>query len=139
MALSAFDDKTHTPQDAELAEMLGRTSRLWEDLRTHVAGEYASVTESWVFSGQKYGWALRLKSKKRTVLYMIPCRRHFLAAVVFGEKAVRAAHQSDLPASVLEAIDSATKYAEGRGIRLPVRNKQNVATFKKLAAIKMAN
>lgn len=56
-----------------------------------------------------------------------------------GEKAVKAAHESDLPISVLKVIDGATKYAEGRGMRLEVRSAEDVRNVEKLAVIKMAN
>jgi hypothetical protein len=139
MALSAFDDKSHSPRDRELAETLGRSGGLWKELRAHVSSRYEPVTEHWGFSGQKAGWALRLKRKQRTVLYMIPCRRYFIVAFVLGEKAVRAAHQSDLPKALLDAIDSARQYVEGRGVRVEVRNKKDLRIVVKLAAIKMAS
>ena len=56
-----------------------------------------------------------------------------------GERAVKAAHDSCLPDSVLTVIDEAPKYAEGRGIRIEVRNKKDREIVKELAAIKMAN
>jgi uncharacterized protein DUF3788 len=57
---------------------------------------------------------------------------------VLGEKAVKAAHEDDLPGSVLKIIDNATKYKEGRGVRLEVRNGRDVRNVEKLAAIKMS-
>ena len=118
MALSAFDDKSHLPNEKDLAAMLGPTSALWDDLKAHLASQYEPLTEQWNFSGKNYGWGLQLKQKKRTVLYMTPCQGYFLASFALGEKAVQAAHQSGLPDSVLSVIDSARKYAEGRGVRL---------------------
>jgi hypothetical protein len=70
---------------------------------------------------------------------MTPCRGYFLASFALGEKAVKASHESDLPAWVLETIDTARPYAEGRGVRLEVRSERDVATVVKLATIKMAN
>ena len=139
MALSAFDDKSRLPNERDLAEMLGPTSALWNDLKAHLASHYEPLTEQWNYSGKNYGWGLQLKQKKRTVLYMTPCQGYFLASFALGEKAVQAAHQSDLPDSVLSVIDSARKYAEGRGVRLEVRSKTDLESIKKLAAIKMAN
>ena len=139
MALSIFDDKSNRPQADKLAEALGRTSRLWDQLRAFLSSQYDPLTEDWGFSGQNWGWALRLKHKKRTVLYLTPCKRHFLVGFVLGEKAVKAAHQTDLPASVLDSIDSARKYAEGRGVRIEVRTKKDLSTVEKLATIKMTN
>ncbi len=139
MALSAFDDKLNMPNETNLSEMLGRASALWDDLKTHLESQYEPLTDKWNFSGKNYGWGLQLKQNKRTVLYMTPCKGYFLASFALGEKAVQAAHQSDMPDSVLSIIDSARKYAEGRGVRLDVRSKRDLENIKKLAAIKMAN
>ena len=137
VALSAFDDKSEEPGAKALETMLGRTSAHWDRLKTHIATEYSPLDETWNFAGAKWGWSLRLKQKKRTVLYMTPCKRHFLVGVVLGEKAVRAAHDRGLPDSVLALIDGATKYAEGRGVRIEIRRRQDVEIVKKLAAVKM--
>jgi hypothetical protein len=138
MALSAFDDPTFQPQDGDLAEMLGRTSGLWNELKATVSTLYAPVDEVWSFSGAKYGWSMRLIRKKRTIVYMIPCKRHFLAAFVLGDRAMEAARHADLPAGVMTSIEAATKYVEGTGFRLEVRNKKDLGAMLKLAAIKMA-
>jgi hypothetical protein len=139
MALSAFDDRERKPGAGDLERMPGRTLTHWTSLIAHVADRYAPVDQTWNFAGEKWGWSLRLKRKKRTVLYMTPRRKHFLVGFVLGEKAVRAAHGSDLPGTTLDIIDLAKKYAEGRGIRLEIRNRNDLETAKKLAAIKMQN
>lgn len=139
VALSAFVDKSKMPNERTLSEVLGRASALWDDLKAYLSSEYEPVTEHWNFSGKNHGWGLRLKHKDRTVLYMAPCKGHFLASFALGEKAVRAANESGLPDSVLEIIDGAPKYAEGRGVRLVVKSKKDLENVKKLAAIKMAN
>jgi len=139
MALSALDDKARKPRPADLAETLGRSHIHWKSLTAHLAREFPPLTQEWNFAGAKWGWSLRLKQKKRTVLYMTPCSKHFLAGVVLGEKAVKAAHEARLAAPVLALIDAATKYAEGRGVRIEVRTKKDLAGVEKLAAVKMAS
>jgi len=69
---------------------------------------------------------------------MIPTRNQFTAAFALGEKACLAARESGLPAFVLEAIDAATKYPEGRGLWLEVRSRRDIESVEKLARIKMA-
>jgi hypothetical protein len=138
MALSAFDDKSKRPKPGDLEKTLGRTFTHWDNLIKHIAAEYSPLEEKWGFSGAKWGWSLALKQKKRTVLYVTPCEKHFLVGFVLGEKAVKAAHESRLSPSVLAMIDSAKKYAEGRAIRLGIRNKKDLDNVKKLAAVKMA-
>jgi hypothetical protein len=139
MALSALDDRSKTPDAGKLARVLGRSSSLWDTLIADLQAEYDPLTEKWSFSGAKYGWSLGLKHKKRTVLYLIPQRGYFLVAFVLGGKAIAAAHESDLPPAVVKAIDGAKQYPEGRGVRLEVRKKKELAAVEQLAAIKMAN
>jgi hypothetical protein len=137
--LSAFDDKSRPPHDDDLATTLGSTFVFWNELKRLIASRFTPLSMEWGFSSKKTGWGLRLKREKRTVLYMTPCEGYFMASFALGEKAVKAAHENDLPVSVLEIIDSAKKYAEGRGVRLEVRNAEDVRNVEKLAVIKMAN
>jgi uncharacterized protein DUF3788 len=139
MALSAFDDKSKQPQEDQLRETLGKTFTHWNELRRRIGARFPSLSVDWGFSSKKSGWGLRLKREKRTVLYMTPCKGYFLASFALGEKAVKSAHDSDLPVSVLKVIDTATKFAEGRGVRLEVRSAEDVRNIEALAVIKMAN
>jgi len=138
MALSIFDDESKPPKDAELAIALKDTFLFWNELKKLIALRFNPLSTEWGYSSKTTGWGMRLKNKDRTVLYMTPCEGYFLASFALGEKAVNAAHQDALPASVLKVIDSATKYAEGRGVRLEVRNGRDLRNVEKLAAIKMS-
>ena len=139
MALSAFHDKSTTPSDTDLSLVLGRTKTHWDNLITHIASEYPPLESTWGYAGAKWGWSLRLKQKKRTVLYMTPCRKHFLVGFALGEKAVKAAQNVPLPDEVLTIIDEAPRYAEGRGVRIEIRNKTGLGYAKQVADVKMAN
>jgi hypothetical protein len=139
MTLSAFDDKLKTPQPRQLAAMLGSAFVFWNELKAMIENRFGPVSFEWGFTSKTTGWGLRVKSEKRTILYMTPCEGYFLASFALGEKAVKAAHQSDLPTTVLKIIDSAKKYAEGRGVRLKVGSARDVRNVDKLAIIKMAS
>jgi hypothetical protein len=139
VALRAFADKSQEPQAAELHEVLGRSGARWDELVAFLESEFAPLTVSWGFPGAKWGWSLRLKQRKRTVLYMTPCERHFLVGFALGKKAVQAARAVPLDKSVLALIGAAPKYAEGRGVRLEVRTKSDVESVKQLAVVKMAS
>lgn len=139
MALIIFDDKSAPPSDEAVVEALGRTSKLWNDLKADLRAQYDPLTEKWGFSGKQWGWSLSPKHKKRSVLYLSPRRRHFLAGMAFGDKAVQAAHQSDLPREILDMIDAAPKYVEGRAVRLEIRIRKDLAIVTKLVAIRLAS
>jgi hypothetical protein len=137
VALSVFVDRSEPPDDKELKGALGKTYALRTDLQKAIAGQHAPLTIEWGCASKSAGWGLRLKKEKRAVLYMTPCKGYFLASFALGEKAVKLAHESGLPASVLKVIDEAPKYAEGRGVRFEVRTKSDVQNILKLVAVRM--
>jgi len=139
MALSFFDDRSVPPAEDALHAALGAAAPLWQDLRARIGRRFSPLVETWGFSGKSTGWGLRLKRGERTILYMTPRQGHFLVSFALGEKAVKAAHGSDLPPAVLQVIDRAPKYAEGRGVRLELRGLDELAAIETLAEIKMAN
>jgi len=132
----SFDDKAKAPDGKALTQGLGSSKKLWDEFVRHIAVEYSPVTEAWGFYK---AWSLRLKQKKRTIVYLLPRDNHFLCAFVYGGKATEAARQAKLPTAAMTAIEGAPVYAEGRGFRLEVRTAKDLATMKTLAAIKMAN
>lgn len=136
MALSAFTDKAHKPTDRDLRSLLGRSYTAWVRLIELVSGRIDHISQVWAFTSASTGWGLRLKRIDRVVLYMTPREDHFLVSFVLGEKAVVAAHTHELPAPVLKAIESAPKYAEGRGVRIEVRQVREVLALGTLAEIK---
>lgn len=137
MALSVFDDKTRPPNDDELATVLGKVFPTWQRLADQIFAAFPGAFAEWGFTSKSTGWGLRLKTDKRTILYMTPRERSFLVSFALGEKAARAAQDAGLPASVLKTIDNAPKYAEGRGVRFEITTASQIRSIAKLAQIKM--
>jgi hypothetical protein len=138
VATSVFDDKAQQPTEADLARALKGSFGFWNELKERMASRFTPLTFEWGFTSKTTGWGLRLKHKERIILYMTPCEGHFLASFALGEKAVHAAHKVNQPSSILKIIDSAKKYAEGRGVRLKVTSARDVRHIEKLAVIKMS-
>jgi hypothetical protein len=133
-----FIDKSRPPTEADLARVLEGSFAFWNELKERIASRFSPLTFEWGYASKTTGWGLRLKHKERIILYMTPCAGHFLASFALGEKAVQAAHEAKLPSSLLKVIDSARKYAEGRGVRLKVTSTRDVRNIEKLAVIKMS-
>lgn len=139
MTPAFFVEKSQQPTSPTLHSALGSKAGLWQEITRGIREQHAPLTEEWVYAGKNYGWSLRLKQRKRAVLYLTPLAGGFRASFAFGEKAVRAAHESALPQTILTVIDEAPKYAEGRAVRLEVKRASDVKYVLQLAAIKMAN
>lgn len=139
MALSIFDDRATPPTEQTLAQALGKAAKAWALVKEQVERQCTPFREEWAFAGAKFGWSLRLKRADRVIVYMTPGQGQFLASFVLGEKACAAARAARLPAGILTLIAEAKKYAEGRGIRIPVKTARDASVVGKLAAIKLAH
>jgi hypothetical protein len=136
VALSGFTDKSHQPTGRDLRSILGKSYPAWVRLIELVSDRISPISQVWGFTSASTGWGLRLKRKDRVILYMTPREDHFLVSFALGEKAVAAARTRKLPANILKAIESAPNYAEGRGVRLEVRQAREVSALAILAEIK---
>lgn len=139
MLLNAFIGRPRPPTDPELANALGTSKKLWDSAIAELAAELGVAVQEWNSYSPKAGWSLRLRVKKRVILYLSPCQGCFRASFALGEKAVLAAHQSNLPAKLLKLIDEATRYPEGTGVRFEVKTSAELKAVKMLAQIKLKN
>ena len=80
-----------------------------------------------------------MKDKKRAIIYFLPRDRFFKVAFVFGEKATAQVLASGIAPAIKSALEQAKAYAEGRGIRIDVRDGAGLTDIKKLIEIKLAN
>jgi len=136
--VNAFIGRTVVPTAKEVDAVLGATAELWDQLVEWLA-EQGAATQEWNSYSPKAGWALRLKVKKRNIIYLGPCDGCFRVALILGDKAVAAARHSNLSKSTLKLLDEAPRYPEGTGLRLMVKAAKDLVAIKKLALIKLAN
>ena len=136
---NAFIGKLTQPTPKELAGKLGQAKDLWNDVVTNVASECGITEKEWNCYSPKAGWSLRLKHKKRNIVYLSPCAGSFRVAFILGEKAMRVAKNTPFPAKFAKLIAEAVRYPEGSAIRLEVTSAEDVAFVKQLAKIKVEN
>ena len=139
MSVSVFEDKAIMPDNKMLAKALGKSNRLWQDIKKHLKAEYGELIEEWKFYGQKSGWILKMLRKKRNLFFFVPIKDSFQVSFIFGDKAVAAVEKSDLPKKLITELKDARKYAEGRGLRIDVKSSADVENIKKLVEIKVNN
>ena len=73
---------------------------------------------------------------KCSLIYLIPLDACFKVNFVFGEKAVAAAGDADLPDSIAALISQAKPYVEGRSFTFDIKTEADVDVVKKLVEIK---
>lgn len=139
MLNNAFIGKKEPPSSEELSAALGPSTKLWEELVSGMEADHITDGREWNSYSPKVGWALRLKHKKRNILYLGPREGTFHACLVLGGKAVKAAHEGKLPARAIKLIDTGKQYPEGTSVRLDVKTHADVEIVKKLALVKAKN
>jgi len=132
MEPNAFVGKKTRPTSRELALALGDALPLWKKLQ-----EELQLTPEWNSYSPKAGWSLKLNDKKRTILYLSPCKGCFRASFALGDKAVDAAKSSNLPKKVMKLIAEAKKYPEGTALRFEPVNPADLTSITTLARIKL--
>lgn len=136
---SFFTDKTKQPTETDLKKALNKNFDAWITLAEFTKESYPRATEEWKFSGEKYGWNFGIRDKKRTLIYLLPRDGFFKAAFVFGPKATGIILKSDISDDIKGELRAAKVYAEGRGIRIEVKNKTILNDLKTLITIKIGN
>ena len=137
--MSALDDRSAPPSDEAVRGVLGAAAPVWDDLKAAVATAHAPVEGEWAWGGKPYGWSLRLKRRKRAIVYLTPCSGYFRAAFAIGGKVAAAAPAAGLAAALLRAIAEAPRFAEGRAVRLEVRSQGDLTNVLAVAALKMSH
>jgi hypothetical protein len=138
MDTSIFTDKNLKPDEAALKSALGKTFKNWQKIHKYVHSEYKDAFDEWSMTGVKYGWSFRIKDKKRVIVYLLPRDKYFKAALVFGQKATDEIMSSKVDKEIKDELNAAKVYAEGRGIRIDVNDK-NVKDVLLLIDIKLRN
>lgn len=125
------------PGEAELKSALSKTYPYWKTIEEFTLNAKPAAKGNWHFSGAKFGWSYRISDKKRVIIYLLPRDKFFKCAFVFGGKAYNAVMESDVSDEIKNELKAAKPYAEGRGIRLEVKNKAPLNDLQKLVTIKI--
>ena len=136
---SIFVDKNLKPTTKDLEKGLGDTFHIWKSFEDFTKKNYPDATCEWNFSGEKFGWSYRIKDKKRVLIYLLPRDRFFKTAFVFGQKATSQIMESDISESIKTELKIAKANAEGRGIRIEIKDQSNFEDIQKLIKIKISN
>jgi len=135
--MSIFLDKSKQPNDKLLAEALGVTYKYWKELESGLENLHGPLAEEWKYYGKTSGWTLKLLLKKRNLFFFAPYDKYFRIAFVFGDKAVSAIEKSDLPSTMIRELVTAKRYVEGRGLRIEVMKRSQIADIIKLVGFKL--
>jgi hypothetical protein len=134
---SVFNEPKSVPDEDALKNALGETYKIWRRILQYTLDLHGNTHSEWKYSGRKFGWSFRISDKKRVLVYLLPRAGFFRVAMVFGNKAFEHIQQSNVSESIKLELTQTTNYAEGRGIRLEIRDENKWTDIQSLIQIKI--
>jgi hypothetical protein len=104
-----------------------------------VLSKYPYGISEWNYPGKKYGWSFRIKDEKRAIIYLLPRDGYFKVAFVFGDKAIKVIMDREISEDIKNKLSLSTKFAEGRGIRIDIKNDSDLSDIEQLVEVKLNN
>ncbi|TET22689.1 MAG: DUF3788 domain-containing protein [Candidatus Stahlbacteria bacterium] len=135
MSMGIFTDKEHEPTRKEIAQALGQTSSLWEELIQFISDNYQMEGE-FIHYGKKYGWTRRYRKSGKALTSLFPAKGYFVAQIVLNPPQTEKALGANLSKSTLQMIKEAKAYHDGRWLWIKVASKQTLKDVKQLLLIK---
>jgi hypothetical protein len=127
-------DQSEPPDAVALEERLGPALDAFQALRTL----RPTATSAWRRYGRNSPWTLKVVEGRRTLCYLTPDEGFVAVSIIFGTRASEAVFATpDVPDDVKTLLREARPYAEGRGIRIPARTRDDVALVERLVGIKL--
>lgn len=124
---------TRPPSARELASLLGKSHDAFKALTERGA----TVTSEWKRRDDTSPWVLKVTQGDRTLFYATPKPGAFEATVLLGPRATQAALGGRVAKKLHAAIKAARVYAEGRPVRVIVKNAADAAGVEQLLAVKL--
>ena len=132
MAASIFGEKAIVPGNEALSAALKDNQVLWDKVLDFSGGK-----GEWKFYSKAAGWTLPVKKGKRTLFYLMPKDGWFQMIFVYGERAVEAAQSFGLPEKVLNDLEQATAYVEGRSVTIDITSNADIDIVEKMLQLKL--
>lgn len=137
MSASIFDDKSIKPDTKKFNEELGESRLLFENICGFIKSNYGHLETEWKHYGKKSGWILKMLNKNKNLMFVIPAQKYFKVSFTFGEKAYQEIINGNYPDFLKKEMISANKYAEGRTIRLEIKNSEDSQVVMNLIKLKL--
>ncbi len=134
----ALTDPKITPTDTVIAQTLGRTYPLWQQLFAQLATDHPGLATEWRYYNDGKAWLMKIQHKKQTVVWVSVHARYFRITAYLTEKARSAVESSDLSADCKEQFAHGKRYGKLIGVSVPFTKKADVRAGLALVALKLS-
>lgn len=126
MSIGFFTDKLNPPGQEDIRSILGDSLSAWDEMLTTIRDSYRPQEDFKFLYGKNYGWAVRFRLKGKLLTSLYPAEGHFRVQVILSLGEVETVQNRGMGPSILQAIDEATPYPEGRWLFIRASNRTEI-------------
>jgi hypothetical protein len=135
MSISAFNDKSCPPAEAELHTALGSRLEWWLRITAFMFETY-QLPGLMSYGGKNYGWNLWFRRGSRPLLSLYPQTQGLTAQVVLGKAEVAKALNLALGTHIDTVLRETKAFHDGLWLFIPLESSQDVEDILQLVMVK---
>ncbi len=126
------------PTEKQILKYIGtKATKLWNELHEYLAENYDFQPEL-SYWGDNYGWTIRFRRSRKTLVAFYPEKDGFTVQVILGKKEVEKfqSMREDLSPGVVQLFDETKQLHDGRWLWIEQPGTGTIEDIKKLIQLK---
>ena len=130
-------DKSSMPTDQDILDTIGDVSSLWLTVHEFIHENYDFEREL-AFYSKNYGWTVRYRKGKKTLVSLFPEKGAFSALLVLGRAESEKVNQirEELNQNFLSVFDETEQLRDGKWMWIRILNQEDLDTLIKVIQVK---
>ncbi len=132
-------DRTRNPTESDFIAFIANSNavKAWNELSDYITSNY-ELDKEILYYGNKYGWLVRYRRSKQTIVSLFPEKLSFSFLIVYGKKEIDRflTRQSEFQAPIIEVFENTEKLHDGKWLWIQVVDSSLLEDLKKLITIK---
>jgi hypothetical protein len=130
-------NKDCTPTNQDILDTIGDTSDLWLKLHRFIEVNY-DFNKELAFYSKNYGWTVRYRKSKKTLVSCFPEKGAFSVLLVLGKKEAHEVEliRDELNKNFLSVFDKTEQLHDGRWLWIRILTQQDLDVLIKVIQIK---
>jgi len=137
MAYERLLDKNSQPTNQDILNAIGKRSNLWLSIHQFIHDNY-DFDKELAFYSKNYGWTVRYRKGKKTLVSCFPEQGAFSVLLVLGRAETEKVKQvrETLNQNFLAVFDNTKQLHDGKWMWIRILNQEDVNTLIKVIQIK---
>ena len=131
-----LNDRDEFPDNEVLSRYLGKVKPVWDTFLALLDESYPSFSAEWRYYRDGNNWLYKVTKKTKTVCWVSVWANAFKATFYFADRAEEPIVTSTLKEEYVEQFLHGKRYGKIRGVTVTVKKSSDLASIKKLIAIK---